>query len=66
MEGANEGGRYAANGVLQSSAYSGKMVKIIELFQAPWWVPFKAADQARYRAGLPHALDLLDTRWPGR
>ena len=37
MEGANEGGRYAANGVLQASGYSGPMVKIVELFQAPWW-----------------------------
>jgi uncharacterized protein with NAD-binding domain and iron-sulfur cluster len=66
MEGANEGGRYAANGVLQASNYGGDMVKIVELFQAPWWVPFKAADKARYRTGLPHALDILDTRWPGR
>jgi hypothetical protein len=29
-------------------------------------VPFKAADRARYRAGLPHALDIIDTRWPKR
>ena len=64
MEGANEGGRYAANGVLLASGYNGKMVKIVELFQAPWWVPFKAVDRRRYRAGLPHALDILDTRWP--
>ena len=66
MEGANEGGRYAANGVLQASGYSGPMVKIVELFQAPWWAPFKAADRARYRARLPHALDIVDTRWPSR
>ncbi|KUI30524.1 twin-arginine translocation pathway signal protein [Mycobacterium sp. IS-1496] len=64
MEGANEGGRYAANGVLQASGYRGPMVKIVELFQAPWWVPFKQADRARYRAKLPNALDILDTRWP--
>jgi len=66
MEGANEGGRYAANGVLQASNYSGEMVKIVELFQAPWWAPFKAADKARYRARLPNALDILDARWPNR
>lgn len=66
MEGANEGGRQAANGVLLASGYRGPMVKIVELFQAPWWVPFKATDKARYRAGLPHALDIVDTRWPGR
>ena len=66
MEGANEGGRYAANGVLLASGYNGEMVKIVELFQAPWWVPFKAVDRGRYRAGLPHALDILDTRWPTR
>lgn len=64
MEGANEGGRYAANGVLQASGYKGPMVKIVELFQAPWWVPFKQADRARYRAKLPNSLDILDTRWP--
>ena len=46
MEGANEGGRQAANGVLLASGYRGPMVKIVELFQAPWWVPFKAADRA--------------------
>ncbi|MEO3758561.1 FAD-dependent oxidoreductase [Mycobacterium sp. B14F4] len=66
MEGANEGGRYAANGVLQASGYSGAMVKIVELFQAPWWAPFKSADRARYRAGLPHILDIFDTRYPVR
>ena len=64
MEGANEGGRYAANGVLQASGYNGDMVKIVELFQAPWWDAFKQVDRGRYRQGLPHALDLLDTRWP--
>lgn len=64
MEGANEGGRYAANGVLQASGFSGPMVKVVELFQAPWWVPFKQVDRARYRAKLPNALDILDTRWP--
>lgn len=64
MEGANDGGRYAANGVLQASRYSGPLVNIVELFQAPWWVPFKAVDKARYRKKLPNALDVLDTRWP--
>ncbi|BDB40460.1 phytoene dehydrogenase [Mycobacterium kiyosense] len=66
MEGANEGGRYAANGVLQASGYSGQMVNIVKLFQAPWWEPIKAVDQARYRKGLPNALDILDTRRPGQ
>ena len=66
MEGANEGGRQAANGVLLASGYRGAMVKIVELFQAPWWAPFKAVDEARYRAGLPNVLDIVDARWPGR
>lgn len=66
MEGANEGGRYAANGVLQASGYGGPMVKVVELFQAPWWIPFKQADRARYRAGLPNAFDIVDTRRPNR
>ncbi|MBO0679172.1 FAD-dependent oxidoreductase [Mycolicibacterium sp. S2-37] len=64
MEGANEGGRYAANGVLQASGYRGPMVRIVELFQAPWWIPFKQADLARYRAKLPNILDIMDARWP--
>ncbi|OBE93644.1 twin-arginine translocation pathway signal protein [Mycolicibacterium elephantis] len=66
MEGANEGGRYAANGVLQASGYNGDMVKIVELFQAPWWEPFKQLDRGRYMSGLPHMLDIFDTRWPTR
>lgn len=66
MEGANEGGRQAANGVLQASGYAGPAVQIVPLFQAPWWAPFKAADQLRYRAKLPHAFDIVDARWPGR
>ena len=53
MEGANEGGRYAANGVLQASGYSGERVKIVELFQAPWWVPFKAVDRGALPRGPP-------------
>jgi uncharacterized protein with NAD-binding domain and iron-sulfur cluster len=66
MEGANEGGRQAANGVLLASGYRGPMVKITGLFQAPWWAPFKAADKVRYRAKLPNALDIVDARWPAR
>ncbi|WP_253875974.1 hydroxysqualene dehydroxylase [Mycobacterium asiaticum] len=65
MEGANEGGRQAANAVLHASGYSGQTAKIVTLFQAPWWKPLKAADKARYRAGKPNVLDLLDTRRPG-
>ena len=57
-------GRQAANGVLLASGYRGAMVKIVGLFQAPWWVPFKVADRARYRARLPNAFDIVDSRWP--
>jgi hypothetical protein len=64
MEGANEGGRQAANGVLSASGYTGSKVKIVSLFQAPWWAPFKATDRLRYRAKLPNVLDIIDTRWP--
>ncbi|WP_253900526.1 hypothetical protein [Mycobacterium asiaticum] len=66
MEGANEGGRQAANAVLHASGHSGRTAKIVTLFQAPWWKPFKAADKARYRAGKPNVLDLIDTRRPAR
>jgi uncharacterized protein with NAD-binding domain and iron-sulfur cluster len=64
MEGANEGGRQAANGVLIASGYSGPPAKIVPLFRAPWWEPFKAVDRARYRAKLPNVLDIVDSRWP--
>jgi uncharacterized protein with NAD-binding domain and iron-sulfur cluster len=66
MEGANEGGRQAANGVLLASGYSGPAVKIVPLFQAPWWKPFKDVDKQRYRAKLPNVLDIVDARWPAR
>jgi uncharacterized protein with NAD-binding domain and iron-sulfur cluster len=66
MEGANEGGRQAANGVLIAAGYSGPAVDIVPLFQAPWWAPFKAVDRHRYRAGLPNVLDIVDARWPSR
>ena len=42
--------------MLLASGYRGAMVKIVGLFQAPWWVPFKVADRARYRARLPNAF----------
>lgn len=64
MEGANEGGRYAANGVLQASGYSGELVKVVELFQAPWWAALKKADRSRYQKGWAHALDIFDPRRP--
>jgi len=66
MEGANEGGRQAANGVLLASNYRGSAVNIVPLFQAPWWKPFKANDRLRYRAKLPNAFDIVDARWPAR
>lgn len=50
--------------MLLASGYRGAMVKIVGLFQAPWWVPFKVADRARYRARLPNAFDIVDSRWP--
>ena len=65
MEDANEGGRYAANGVLQASGHNGDMVKIV-IFPGAVVGAFQACDRARYRAGLPHALDIVDTRWPTR
>ena len=60
MEGANEGGRQAANGLLEAAGYRGPRAAVVGLFQAPWWEPFKAADRARYRAKLPNVLDVVD------
>lgn len=65
MEGANEGGRQAANGVLDASGSREPRVHIEPLFRAPWWEPFKAVDRDRYRAKLPNVFDVVDARVPG-
>ncbi|RMI31496.1 FAD-dependent oxidoreductase [Nocardia stercoris] len=57
MEGANESGRAAANGVLDAAGDSATRATIFPLFAPPVFDPLKQLDADRYRAGLPHLLD---------
>ncbi|MEV6218396.1 FAD-dependent oxidoreductase [Nocardia sp. NPDC051833] len=66
MEGANEGGRLAANAVLHVSGSAAGRVPITPRFRMPLWEPLKLADSALYHAGRPHAFDLTDRRYPVR
>ncbi|NUP30713.1 MAG: FAD-dependent oxidoreductase [Streptomycetaceae bacterium] len=64
MEGANESGRRAANGVLQASGSSATPAGIFELYQEPALQGFRDADDWRYRLGLPNAFDVIKPYWP--
>ncbi|MFI9510520.1 FAD-dependent oxidoreductase [Nocardia sp. NPDC052566] len=66
MEGANEGGRLAANAVLHASGSPAPAARIQGRFVQPLWEPFKLIDQALYRAGQPNMFDLVDRRYPVR
>lgn len=60
MEGANEGGRRAANAVLHASGSSQGAVKLHPQFKQLLWEPFKAVDAGLYRLNLPNELDIVD------
>lgn len=64
MEGANQGGRLAVNGVLEASGSGASPCDVHRLYRNPIFEPAKADDRNRYAHGLPNAFDLLDTRWP--
>ncbi|NUU19984.1 MAG: NAD(P)-binding protein, partial [Streptomycetaceae bacterium] len=64
MEGANESGRKAANGVLRASASTATPAQIHDLYQEPALATFRAADDLRFRLGLPNAFDVLKPYWP--
>ncbi|MFE6921802.1 FAD-dependent oxidoreductase [Nocardia sp. NPDC057663] len=66
MEGANEGGRLAANAVLHVSGSAAGRVPITPRFRMPLWEPLELADSALYHAGRPNAFDLIDRRYPVR
>jgi uncharacterized protein with NAD-binding domain and iron-sulfur cluster len=57
METANEGGRLAANALLDAAGYTGGKAKLAELWVAPAFNDAKKLDQDRYRRGLPHIFD---------
>jgi uncharacterized protein with NAD-binding domain and iron-sulfur cluster len=57
MEGANEGGRQAANGVLAAAGSTDAPVQLWSLYRPPEYEPFKALDRVRYAQGLPNQFD---------
>ena len=57
MEGANEGGRQAANGVLDAAGWTGSGAQLWSLERPPEYEAFKAVDLERYRLGLPNQFD---------
>ncbi|MBO2449898.1 hypothetical protein J4573_22540 [Actinomadura barringtoniae] len=61
METANEGGRQAANALLDASGHTAQKATIEGLWSPPAFDDAKRLDRDRYRMGLPH---VLDTEWP--
>jgi uncharacterized protein with NAD-binding domain and iron-sulfur cluster len=66
MDGANQGGRQAANALLDAAGSSAKHAGLWDLHRPPEYEPFKRADRDRFRRGLPHQLDPDQARPPGR
>jgi uncharacterized protein with NAD-binding domain and iron-sulfur cluster len=58
MEGANESGRAAVNGILQASGSNAEPVTMYKLYDPPEFEGPKAADRALYEKGQPNALDV--------
>ncbi|MGW0734942.1 hydroxysqualene dehydroxylase [Streptomyces sp. NPDC002851] len=58
METANEAGRRAANGVLDAAGSDAERVRLFEGYHPPEFELAKRIDAERYRAGLPHVLDV--------
>lgn len=57
MEGANESGRAAANGILDAADDPAPRVPVFPLVSLPVFDAAKRIDADRFRAGLPHLLD---------
>ncbi|MGP3982572.1 hydroxysqualene dehydroxylase [Streptomyces sp. KR80] len=60
MEGANEAGRAAANGILTASGSSAEKATIKKLYEPPEMRPFWAKDDIDYALGLPNQFDIID------
>ncbi|BDT86931.1 hypothetical protein FMUAM8_26950 [Nocardia cyriacigeorgica] len=58
MEGANEAGRAAANAILDAAGDSAPRAVIHPLVSLPVFEAAKQLDADRFRAGLPHVLDV--------
>ncbi|GAB4589234.1 hydroxysqualene dehydroxylase [Nocardia sp. IFM 10818] len=66
MEGANEGGRQAANAILHASGSPHPQAQITPRFTMPLWEPLKLIDRELYKAGQPNMFDIIDRRYPLR
>jgi uncharacterized protein with NAD-binding domain and iron-sulfur cluster len=64
MEGANEAGKAAANGVRAVSGASASPAKVFGLYEPPELKPVWDVDDVRYSLGLPNQFDALDPDWP--
>ncbi|MEV0381563.1 FAD-dependent oxidoreductase [Nonomuraea sp. NPDC050643] len=65
MEGGNEAGRMAANGILDAAGSSASRARLFELYLPREFQPLYNTDDARYLLGLPNQFDLLSPYWPG-
>jgi len=57
MDGANQGGRQAANGVLEASGSKAPRCQLWKLYRPPEYEWFKVVDRNRYQQGLPNMFD---------
>lgn len=64
MEGANEGGRQAANGLLDAAGSTAPRCSLKNLLVPAEFKLAKDIDRARYRWRLPNQYDLFETAWP--
>ncbi|MEU6562768.1 hydroxysqualene dehydroxylase [Nocardia nova] len=58
MESACEAGRKAANGILDAAADNAPRAAVFPMYAPAELEPLKRIDADRYRAGLPHLLDM--------
>ncbi len=58
MEGANESGRRVTNAILDAADSPAPPAVVHPLWELPLFDPLKQIDRDRYRAGLPHILDV--------
>jgi len=57
MDGANQGGRQAANGVLDAAGSKDGRATLWPLYEPPEYRPHKLIDRVRYQQGLPNMFD---------
>ena len=58
MEGANEAGRRVTNAIIAAADSPARPATVFPLWELPMLEPLKSNDRDRYRAGLPHFLDV--------